>query len=42
MEMQWDDVSCRVIVREGSDMGALVGQAVEEHGLSLLRHSLSQ
>jgi hypothetical protein len=42
MEMQRDDMPCRVIVRERSDMGALVAQAVEDSGLSLLRHSLSQ
>ena len=42
MEMQRDDVPCRVIVRERSDMGSLVAQAVEDSGLSLLRHALSQ
>ncbi len=42
MEMQWDDVPWRVIVRERGDMGSLVAQAVEDGGLSLLRHSLAQ
>ena len=38
VEMQWDDVPCGVIVRVRSDMGSLVVQAVEDSGLSLLRH----
>ena len=42
VEMKWDDVPCGVILRERCNIGSLVAQAVEERGLSLLRHSLSQ
>jgi hypothetical protein len=42
MEMQWNDVSCGVIVRERSDMGSPVAHTIEDYGLSLLQHSLSQ
>ncbi len=42
MEVQRDDVSRRVVMRERSDMRTLVAQTVEDYGLSLLRHSLSQ
>jgi hypothetical protein len=42
VEMQWDDMPCRVVMRVRSNVGSLVAKAVEDRSLSLLRHNLSQ
>jgi len=42
VEMQRDYVVCRVVMREGSNLGVTMPQAVENGRLPLLQHLLSQ